>query len=303
MNDPQQPTRREFVRRAAAGAVALVLPRAVFAQATQRAEPRSTFAPKLGVCTSLKNAAMLKQCGVDYVEVGVRSVLVPDKCDQEFAENLGAARACGLPVAAANGFLPGSLKCTGPEANHDAVLRFAETAFRRAKAVGIKVIVFGSSGSRTPPEGFSLEQTEEQFVALLRRMGPLAEPHGVMVALEPLNRKETPFINTVEHGARIVRAVKHANIRLLADIYHMLREEEPPEQIRAAGELLVHVHVAEKSKRTAPGVAGDDFRPYLRALRDIRYAGRISMECRWKEMDAELPTAEKTLRKQIAGLG
>ena len=98
--------------------------------------------------------------------------------------------ACDLPVAAANGFLPGSLKSTGPEANHEGVLAFAETAFKRASRVGIRHIVFGSSGSRRVPDGFDHGKAQLQFVALLARMAPLAKANDVTVVVEPLNTGE-----------------------------------------------------------------------------------------------------------------
>jgi hypothetical protein len=44
------------------------------------------------------------------------------------------------------------------------------------------------------------------------------------------------------------------------------------------GHLLRHAHIAEKEKRTAPGVQGDDFRPYLRALQEINYTGALAIE-------------------------
>ena len=53
-------------------------------------------------------------------------------------------------------------------------------------------------------------------------------------------------------------------------------------------------------ERTAPGRKGDDFRPYLRALRDIGYDGMISIECRWEDFAAELPRAIRTLREHGA---
>jgi sugar phosphate isomerase/epimerase len=83
----------------------------------------------------------------------------------------------------------------------------------------------------------------------------------------------------------------------------MLRENEGPEALVAAGPLLRHIHIAEKDRRTPPGVAGDDFTPYLQALRRARYAGAISMECRWDDLARELPAAVKTMREQIARLG
>jgi len=124
----------------------------------------------------------------------------------------------------------------------------------------------------------------------------------VVVAIEPLNRDETNFINTVAEGAAVVRETGHPNIRLLADIYHMLRENEGPDALVDAGPLLRHVHIAEKDGRTPPGFAGDDFTPYLRALRRAGYAGAISIECRWDDLAAQLPAALKALRDQIARL-
>jgi len=281
--------------------VSISLPAATSRAADDPSDDQA-FAPKIGVCTSLKDAELLRQSGGDYIEVGVRWFLVPDKPEADFAANLKAARAGKIPILSANSFLPGSLKCVGPKADHDAVLAYAKTAFERARQVGIKTIVFGSSGARSIPEGFDRSRAEHQFIALLMKMAPLAAADNVVVALEPLNTGETNFINTVPEGARIVEAVNHPNIRLLADIYHMLRMNEPPEHIRAAGHLLRHVHIAEREKRTAPGVGGDDFRPYLQALADVGYGGGISMECGWKDMATQLPVAVKTLRDQMAGV-
>ncbi len=263
-------------------------------------QTKPAFAPALGVCTSVANAAILRQAGIDYLEVSVTGWLVPDRADAAFAENRKAARECGLPIRAANGFLPAALKCTGPEADHARVLEYAKVAFERAEQLGIGVIVFGSAGARTPPESFDVDKAREQLIALLKQMAPLAQARKVVVALEPLQKQETRFINTLAEGAEIVRAVAHANIRLAADIFHMLRMDEPPDALRRAADLVRHVHVAEKRERTPPGVDNDDFRDYFRALADVGYAGGISIECGWKDLAQQLPAAAKTLREQMA---
>jgi sugar phosphate isomerase/epimerase len=257
--------------------------------------------PSIGVCTSVKNAEVLRKAGASFIEEGVRWFLVPHKPDSAFAPNLEAARACPLPVQAANCFLPGSLKSVGPDADHGAVLSYSETAFKRAKQVGIDTIVFGSSGSRAIPEGFSQRDAELQFVALLAKMGPLAEAQGVTVVIEPLNKGEVNFINTLHEGARLVEPVDHPNIRLLADIFHMMRMDEPASHILDVAHLLKHVHIAEKAKRTPPGTAGDDFKPYLAALEGEGYSGRISIECGWKDLAAQLPGAVETIKSQWPG--
>lgn len=258
------------------------------------------FAPEIGVCTSIADAATAARSGCGYIEEGARSFLVPDRPDADFRVKLELLKAAPLPVAACNSFLPGELKSVGPEARHDDILAYAGTAFRRAREAGIRHIVFGSSGSRAIPDGFDPAKARRQFVALLRRLGPLAREQGVVVAIEPLHRGECNFINTVAEGAALVREVDDPGVRLLADIYHMLREDEGPGSIVAAGPLLAHCHIAEAEGRTPPGVQGDDFTLYLEALRRIGYTGGISIECRWTDLAKELPVAVRTLEAQIA---
>ena len=299
MQESARTTRRSVLKIMAATAGCSILsgnPVLGFPLAT-RAAP---YQLPIGVCTSPKNAGLLQQAGASYLEVGVRWFLMPDKSEEEFSKNLEAAKACPLPLLAANGFLPGSLKSVGPEANHEGVLAFADTAFKRARKVGIKSIVFGSSGSRAVPEGFDFRKAELQFVALLAKMAPLAKAQGVTVVVEPLNKGEVNFIQTLHEGARLVEPVDHPNIRLLADIFHMMRMEEPPQHIRDTGHLLHHTHIAEKAKRTPPGKAGDDFQPYFQALKDVGYSGLMSIECGWSNMAEELPQAVKTMKAQMA---
>lgn len=264
------------------------------------AGPDAVFSPRLGVCTSAGNAAILKAGGCDYIEESVQGFLVPDRPEAEFRAKTEALSGSALPVEACNSFLPGALKSVGPEPRHDEIAAYAETAFRRAREIGIRTIVFGSSGSRSIPDGFDRAEARRQFIRLLRRLGPVAAKRNIVIAVEPLQRSECNFINTVAEGAAIVKEAGHPNVRLLADIYHMLRENEGPASLIAAGPLLEHVHIAEKDRRSAPGIAGDDFTPYLRALKRARYAGAISLECDWDDLAAELPAAVEALKRQIA---
>ena len=250
----------------------------------------------LGLCAPLKNADVVKAAGGAYIEEGVTRFLIPDKPDAQWLKNLEKAEAAALPIRACNSFLPGSLRSTGKDANHAAVLAHAATAFRRANQLGVEVIVFGSSGSRKMMEGDTRIASEKQFVDLLIKMGPLAELYGVTIAIEPLRRAECNLINTVVEGAAIAEKVNHPNVRLLFDLYHMLQNGEDPNDLKKVGHLLVHGHIAEKEKRSAPGVAGDDFRPFFTVLKDVGYKGRISIEGRWKPK--QLPKAYETIRQQ-----
>lgn len=260
------------------------------------------FDPKIGLTRGPEHAKELKEQGAEFLEVSCGGWLVPNRSDKDFESRKKKLLECGLPVLGANGFLPGKLKSTGPNADHDAVAKYAEVAFRRAQQVGIRTITFGSSGSRSLPKDFPKADGELQFVALLSRLAPLAAKHDVTVSVEPLQPRETNFIHFVSEAARLVRAVQWENVRITADIFHMLRGGEGPESILGAKDLIHHVHVAEKANRTAPGVDGDDFRAYLRALKEIGYGGLVSMECRWKDARAEFGAAREALQSQLEDL-
>ena len=258
------------------------------------------FLDQIGVCTSLANREILEAGGCAYVEEGVRGFLIPDEPDEKFQAKLLELKSSRLPVRACNGFLPGQLKAVGPATKHEEILVYAEKAFQRAAQAGVETIVWGSGESRKIPDGFSRATAEEQFSALAGKVASLAGRHGVTLALEPLNSGETNFINSIKEGAAVVEAVGHPSFRLLADIYHMLREGETPAALETYGSYLRHCHIAEKDKRTPPGTAGDDFKPFLRALKKIGYRGRMSIECRWESLEKQLPAAVDFLKKQIA---
>ncbi|MFA5192906.1 MAG: sugar phosphate isomerase/epimerase family protein [Verrucomicrobiia bacterium] len=250
-----------------------------------------------GVCTSLKKAAVLKAAGFQFVEENVSSVLVPKAGEEDFEKKLAEIKAAPLPIRSCTGFLPGDLKVVGPEVPMDALMKHAEIVFRRAEKAGIGRIVFGSGGSRKVPEGFDCAKAKTQFTDYCRRIAPLAQAHKVIVVIESLNKAECNFINRVDEALAIADAVNHPGVQVHVDIYHMMREDEGPESILKAGAKVQHCHIAEKAKRTAPGVDGDDFRAYFKALKTIGYRGGMSIEGKWK--DDQLSKACSVLNEQF----
>ena len=255
----------------------------------------------LGICGT-GHAEAAKEAGLDYLEANVSGFLMPEKSDEEFAANKALASTIVPPIHSANGFFPGEIKIVGPEADIDRAVNYSETAIRRAAEIGIKILVLGSSGSRSIPEGFSREDARRQFVDFLKRIAPAAEQYKVCVAIEPLQTSETNFINTVPEGAQIARETGSEFIRVIADLFHMARMNEPPEDIVASADKLVHCHIAEVEERTAPGVKGDDFTPYFKALKSIKYEGGISFECSWQDIGTQLPKAVQVMREQIQSI-
>lgn len=263
------------------------------------AETKPPLFSAMGIAAPLDKAAMLKAAGAQFITGSVGDFLVPDKPEAEFEKNLAKVADLPIPILACNGFIrPAHLHCTGPDANHDAILEWSDTSFRRLKKAGGKFIVFGSAGARKLPDGWAKEKADEQFVALLKAMGPLAEKHGVTVTIEQLRAEECNYINRISEGAALIRAAGHPNVRLLADLYHMASMGDTPADLKAAMDVVVHMEIAEKAGRTVPGVSGDDFRPYFRVLRETNYKGAMSIEGRYT--DEQLAPAFKEIAKQAS---
>lgn len=264
-----------------------------------QAGSRGKLFSAVGIAAPPAKAEALKAEGAEFLTGSVGDLLVPDQPESKFEENLAALQKCPLPILACNGFIrPAHLRCVGAEANHDLILEWADTTFRRMKRIGGRFIVFGSGGSRQLRDGWPKEKADAQFVELLKKLGPLAEAQGVVVTIEQLREQECNYINRISEGAALIRAAGHPNIRLLADLYHMAIMGDTPEDLKAAMDVVVHMEIAEKEGRTVPGVRGDDFRPYFKVLRESGYQGPISIEGKWE--DREIGKAFKEISRQAA---
>jgi sugar phosphate isomerase/epimerase len=290
-------TRRNFIRDSVVISSGILL---TSYRAFRLSAEAEKFLEKIGISTSIENNGILASAGYSFVEENARGFLVPSEPDSVFEQKLALLKGSKLPVEACNSFLPGNLKCVGPAPAHEEILKFGESAFRRAQMAGVRTIVFGSGGARGIPEGFSREKAKQQFISICRQLATLAQKYNVIISLEPLNSQECNFINSLAEGAEIINAVRHENFRLLADIYHMMKENESPSSITKYGHLLYHTHIAEKKDRTAPGVNNEDFIPYFKTLKEIKYEGRMTIECSWENLGNQAAGSLKFLRSQLS---
>jgi D-psicose/D-tagatose/L-ribulose 3-epimerase len=100
----------------------------------------------------------------------------------------------------------------------------------------------------------------------------------VTLALEPLNRFETSFINTAAQVMEVVDQVSSPALGVLLDTFHMnIEERDPAAAIRACGSHLAHFHACG-CDRGAPGGDQIPWPSIAAALRDVRYEGPIVIE-------------------------
>ena len=257
-------------------------------------------APEIGVVQSVENDSLLNAFGYRYLVESTAKMLSPvNVSDDQFKAHLQKIKKTRVPLIACNLFIPANLKVVGPAIDETAILKYVEIVFQRAQAAGLKMIVWGSGGSRGVPEGFDHARAMEQFISIARDIVVIAAKYDIVLALESLDHTECNFITTTKEALDVVKAIDHKNLRLCVDIYHMLKEGELPDIIAETKKYLVYCEIAEKEGRTPPGVHGDDFRPYFSELKKVGYTGKIVLECRWGDVASQGAMAYQELRKQI----
>ena len=107
---------------------------------------------------------------------------------------------------------------------------------------------------------------------------PVLERNAVTLAIEPLNRFETFFLNTVSDAADLCDAVGHPRIGVLLDTFHAnIEEKSIPEACRLLGHRLRHVHACEND-RGIPGSGHVDFAGMVDVLNETGYGGYLTIE-------------------------
>jgi sugar phosphate isomerase/epimerase len=226
--------------------------------------------------TLAEQLTWLERLGFGGVELCAESLELPTR-------ELRAIFAA-FPVRAAN--VTGAFTLLSPdpaerEAGKEQIRRRLDLATELGAAAVLVVPQFGRQPGLPDlsPLKTAVELESELLVLELRELAPAAKAAGVSILLEPLNRYEAHVLNRLEQGVAIANQVG-PEITILADFFHMnIEEADIAASIRAAGNRVAYVHVAD-SNRLQPGRGHLDFRPGFAALKEVGYDGYLGIECR-----------------------
>jgi len=127
-------------------------------------------------------------------------------------------------------------------------------------------------------KGASKDIKFENSANSLTKITNALEVNNIKLGIEPLNRYETDFINTVDEGLHLCSLINHSNVGLLLDVYHMnIEEKNICSSIKRAKNKLFHFHVAEND-RGIPGSGTLDFDSIFETLKEINYSANVTLE-------------------------
>ncbi len=202
--------------------------------------------------------------------------------DLDILDPAATRQACekaGVGVTSCAILMPGT-SITSPEADERAA------GIERLKRV---VDISAEMGSKTvagplyaPVRQLTgMARTDDEWkwgVEGLRAAGEHAKKSGIALAVEPLNRFETHFLNTIADSVKFVEAVGLDNVKIQVDTFHAnIEEKNTPDAIRAAGANIGHFHASE-SDRGVLGTGQVSWQECFAALSDVGYDGWVTIE-------------------------
>ena len=126
--------------------------------------------------------------------------------------------------------------------------------------------------------GFGPTQSElEWCVDAMRALADYAEPAGIRISAEAVNRFECYMMSTIAEASAISRKVDHPNYGYMFDTFHAnIEEKDPPATYERHHREINHYHVSEND-RGIPGSGHIPFPDHFDALRRCGYVGWLTV--------------------------
>jgi D-psicose/D-tagatose/L-ribulose 3-epimerase len=112
----------------------------------------------------------------------------------------------------------------------------------------------------------------------LFKVAEFAKDYKVFLALEPVNRFESHFLNTAEEAKTLINEINHPQLKIHLDTFQMnVEENRLYNAIKTAGNLLYHFHCCA-SNRGIPGNGHIEWDEVYQALKEVGYQRWLVVE-------------------------
>lgn len=214
----------------------------------------------------------LAKYGYESIEIGGE----PDKYDTKEVSKLLKANGvrCWGSVTL---MFPGLDLIAADEAMRAKTIQYCKDCVRMVRELdGCELTIVPSTVGKVVPQA-SPEQEWAWCVEGLKEVYAYSESVGIALALEPLNRFETNFLNRAEQAVALATAVG-PNCGVCLDAFHInIEEEDLFEAILNTGKRLVDFHIADNNRMHAGG--GDyNWAKLVKTLDEAGYKNALTVE-------------------------
>lgn len=192
----------------------------------------------------------------------------------------------------------------GTSDQQQSALKYLKGTMDVMEQIGAKMLVGPLYSSVGRADAVTDEDYKAQWSTVVKHLKELcdyAKLKGLTLAIEPLNRFETDFINTCAQGLKLISDVNKDNLFIHLDTFHMnIEEKDLAAAIRKAGKKLGLLHACGTDRGT-PGNDHTDWNKIVKALKDINYDGQLVIESFTKEVKSIARAAAIWRNIEISG--
>lgn len=248
-------------------------------------------------------AGLLKRYGLDAIDIAPGKYF-PDPAN---ASTVDIARVRqwwadqNIEITGMQALLFGTsgLNLFGSPTVQQAMLDHLAAVCRIGAGLGATRLVFGSPRNRDRGE-LNEEQALQVAAPFFRKLGDIAQAHGVIVCLEPNpSCYGANFMTTSAATATVVEAVAHPSIRMQLDAGALtINGEDPVDVLHKAAGLIGHVHASEPDLVTL-GDGGTDHQRVADALRVSLPSQVVAIEMLASKQETHEVAIERALQVAI----
>ncbi len=225
---------------------------------------------------SIKLMKQFREMGFDGVEIALEN-----KGDFDYKEALKVMKDNGLECSSVCGTFGTGRDLRGSKDKQETAKNYIKDCINACNDLEVDLFAGPLYSAVGRANAETQNAKREQWAIVVRNLKEVckyAEDRGVYLALEPLNRFETDFINICADVKRMVNDVGSPMLKIHLDTFHMnIEEKSLSAAIFEAGELLYHVHACEND-RGAPGTGNVDWKGVRHALRRVTYDRYLVIE-------------------------
>ena len=250
---------------------------------------------KLGFARGIEALSTVEKSGYDYIELSVGAIAeLSDDEVKSLKETLDNSK---VKCVSCNCLMSNKVPPLCFDGGMYRSRLYLEKVMKRLAYLGVKTVVFGSGKFRYMPEEAAPARQKELLRNFMVMLESIARENDILVVIEPLNASETNTILTTAEAMEYVKELDLPNLKLLVDLYHFYRENEPMERIYEYGKYIKHVHIAEPTKRDYMTKADEyDYAPFFKALCDIGYDGAVVFEGGRSDFDSGIASTYEVLK-------
>lgn len=219
-------------------------------------------------------------CGFDFVQP-VKDLAVNLSKDQVLRQKAHiyngsmAFKVCAVP-------LPADVQVTQKGFNIYVWMEHLKVAVHRMAELGCRKLVWSDGRARVLPVEGTIAGSKEQVLQFLYMLCGVAANFDMTVLVEPLGPRRTNFLNTIKETEDFLSRARMENISALISLRELDQIGLSLPDLADYRQFIDHVQLDNPRSYDGDRICprpedGFEYRPFLKALRDVEYSADISL--------------------------